>query len=262
MPELPDVEVLKRYVHATCLHKKITDVDARSQDTLDNVSARKLKRALKGCSFEHASRHGKHLFVAIDRGGWLSMHFGMTGRLKYFKGMEKDPPHDRMLVMFSNGYCLAYDCQRKLGRIGLVGDVQAYINEHDLGPDALDDDFDFKAFRQAVAGRRAMVKSALMNQQRIAGIGNVYSDEILFQAGVRPEVRTDELDTDQLRRIFRSMRRVLRTAVNRKAEPERMPESWLTPQRGRDGACPRCGGDLRHAQVSGRTAYYCPEDQE
>jgi hypothetical protein len=137
-----------------------------------------------------ASRHGKQLFVSIAGGDWLSMHFGMTGGLRYFKGMAKDTPYERLLVSFSNGYLLAYDCQRKFGKIGLVRDPEAYLNDHDLGPDALDDDFDFKAFRQALRGRRATVKSALMNQQCIAGIGNVYSDEILFQAKIRPDTRT------------------------------------------------------------------------
>jgi formamidopyrimidine-DNA glycosylase len=261
MPELPDVEVFKQYVHATCLHKKITDVDVRSQEILDDVSSRKLKRELMGGSFERASRHGKQLFVSIAGGDWLSMHFGMTGGLRYFKGMAKDTPYERLLVSFSNGYLLAYDCQRKFGKIGLVRDPEAYLNDHDLGPDALDDDFDFKAFRQALRGRRATVKSALMNQQCIAGIGNVYSDEILFQAKIRPDTRTGALDADHLRRIYRTLRRALRTAVDRRADPDQMPKSWLTPRRRRGGACPRCGGDIRRAQVSGRTAYYCATHQ-
>ena len=262
MPELPDVEIFKRYIDATSLHKKIDEVEVRAKDILEGVSSRTLKKALQGHSFERTARHGKQLFVAIKDGDWLTMHFGMTGDLKYFKNMDDDTPHDRMLISFSNGYHLAYDNQRKLGAIGLVKDVNTFIQDHDLGPDALEDTLDFEAFQEAVAGGRATIKSALMNQQRIAGIGNVYSDEILFQAGIRPDITTDDLDRDHLRHIYRSMKHVLRTAIERQADPDQMPKSWIIPHRRGDRVCPKCGGDIKDIRVSGRTAYYCPEDQK
>src|SRR5215217_6181815 len=95
MPELPDVEVFRRYVNSTSLHQNIELVEVRNGKILGGVSALKLQSTLKGRRFESTRRHGKNLFVGLDGGGWLLMHFGMTGRLKYFKDMDQDPPHDR-----------------------------------------------------------------------------------------------------------------------------------------------------------------------
>jgi formamidopyrimidine-DNA glycosylase len=107
MPELPDVEVFRRYVNSTSLHQNIELVEVRNGKILGGVSALKLQSTLKGRRFESTRRHGKNLFVGLDGGGWLLMHFGMTGRLKYFKDMDQDPPHDRFLISFENRYHLA-----------------------------------------------------------------------------------------------------------------------------------------------------------
>jgi formamidopyrimidine-DNA glycosylase len=261
LPELPDVEVFKQYIDATSLHQKVKDVEIRSRQILEGTSAQKLKAELGGRAFESTQRHGKHLFVQLDDGHWLMLHFGMTGDLKYFKDMEKDTPHDRLLFSFSNGYHLAYDSQRKLGEVERIEDIEQFVEERELGPDALDPDLDFAAFKQALAGRRAMAKSALMNQQIIAGIGNVYSDEILFQAGVHPRTKTNQLDEETLAEIFNVMKRVLCTGKDYQTDPDQFPESYIIPHPHGDGKCPRCGGELKRVKVSGRSAYYCPNCQ-
>src|SRR5215217_2317531 len=92
MPELPDVEVFRRYVNATSLHQNIESVEVRNEKILGGVSARKLQRTLKGHTFESTRRHGKNLFVELDGGGWMLVHFGMTGSLAYFKGPDEEAP--------------------------------------------------------------------------------------------------------------------------------------------------------------------------
>ena len=129
MPELPDVEVFKRYLDATALHKTITDVEVESTQILDGVSKGKLHKSLKGRQFLSTHRHGKHLLVALEKESWLTLHFGMTGFLKYFKQMDKDPEHDRMLISFDNGYHLAYVSQRKLGAV--AAKQWAYVQARD-----------------------------------------------------------------------------------------------------------------------------------
>lgn len=262
MPELPDVETFRRYLAATSLHKKIKEVDIYSRQVLEDTSASQLKDALKGRQFDTARRHGKYLAAGVDSGEWLVMHFGMTGFLKYFKRMEEEPPHERLLVTFTNGYHLAYDCQRKLGQVTLVEDFDRFIEDKALGPDALAQDLDFHTFRKAVVERRASIKSVLMNQKIIAGIGNVYSDEILFQAQIHPKVRVDSLPDEALQRLFAARETVLKTAVGRQANPEEFPVSFMTPLRGSDGKCPKCGGQIEKTTVSGRTAYYCANCQK
>ena len=261
LPELPDVEVFKRYFDATSLHQEIEKVEVYSRQILEDTSVEKLKTGLEGRTFESTRRHGKHLFAQLDDSQWLMLHFGMTGHLKYFKNMEKDTPHDRMLISFSNGYHLAYDSQRKLGEVELIEDVEQFVEGKELGPDALDPSFDLAAFKEALSRRRAMVKSALMNQRILAGIGNVYSDEILFQVGVHPKTRVNQLDEETLAEIFDAMNRVLRTALDCQADPDQFPDSCIIPHRHGDGKCPKCGGELKRVKVSGRSAYYCPSCQ-
>src|SRR5215217_4013389 len=191
MPELPDVEVFKRYVNSTSLHQKIESVKVRNSKILGIVSASKLQSTLKGSRFQSTRRHGKNLFVELDD-GWLLMHFGMTGRLKYFKEMDQDPPHDRLLISFENQYHLAFDCQRMLGNVDLIEDLNEFIREKQLGPDLLE--LDSTTFQRCFEGRKGTVKSALMNQHVVAGVGNIYSDEILFHAGVHPGTEVQRID--------------------------------------------------------------------
>jgi formamidopyrimidine-DNA glycosylase len=263
MPELPDVEVFKSYLDATALHRKIENVAVPGTEMLEHLSAADLETALKGHTFRSTRRHGKYLFVQLDTGRWLVLHFGMSGFLKYFKNDEKKTAHERLRLRFDNGYHLVYDCQRKLGLIALTDDVEDYIAHKDLGPDPWASQFDYEEFRSVLTSSKAAVKSALMNQKLMAGIGNIYSDEILFQAGVHPEVRANALDNNQLQALYREMMQtVLPKSVDARAQPEDFPSSFLIPRRNKGGRCPRCGAEIRHAKVSGRTAYFCPKCQK
>lgn len=137
-----------------------------SRQVLQGISLRKLKTGLEGHAFESTRRHGKYLFVRVDTAKWLSSHFGMTGRLKYFKNLEKRPLHQPLLFDFSGGYHLAYDSQRKLAKVEPLEDVERFMEEKDLGPDVLQSNFDFSTFQASLVGRRSMVQSALMSKDR------------------------------------------------------------------------------------------------
>lgn len=260
MPELPDVETFRRYFDATALHQKITGVKADAK-VLDGVSENKLADALKGRQFAGTKRHGKHLFAEINEGGWLAFHFGMTGFLKYFQKDEEKPGHVRMLVNFENGYHLAFDCQRKFGRIRLSRDLEAFLQNMELGPDAFSEAMTAEAFAERLSNSRGYVKSVLMNQAVIAGIGNVYADEILYHARIHPKRKTDALSASDMKSLYRAMRDVLERAIAAHAEPDDMPENFLLTVRGTDADCP-CGGKLEKIKVSGRNGYYCPTCQK
>ena len=259
MPELPDVESFRRYFDATSLHQRIDDVDVRNAYVLKGVSGRELARRLKGRSFESTRRHGKHLFVCADRDFWLRLHFGMTGSLRYLKNREKAPPHTRVLFVFAKDYRLAFDDQRKFGEVGLVNEVDEFLKKRALGPDALD--IDLAEFKEKLARHRGAVKSILMNQRLIAGIGNIYTDEILFHARIHPATQITRLGNKHINRLFAAMRHVLEKAIEYQADVDRMPQSWLLPQRGKGGKCPRCGRGLKSSKIGGRTAWFCPHCQ-
>lgn len=259
MPELPDVETLRRYLAATSLHSRIARIDLKAPRMLYAVSRRELRAGLTGSSFERTARHGKNLFVALSQGNWLLLHFGMTGRLAYLDDAERPPPHTGLLIGFANGDRLACVWLRKLGKIGLVESPRAFCRERGLGPDAYA--LPLTEFRDLLAERRGSVKSALMDQHFIAGIGNVYSDEILFQAGIHPRASANRLSRRETATLHRALRHVLRIAIERRADPERLPDTWLLRRRTPGGRCPRCGGALRRIAIAGRTAYLCPKCQ-
>jgi formamidopyrimidine-DNA glycosylase len=261
MPELPDVETFRRYVDATSLHQRIAGVDLDATRMLQGVRADEIRGALTGGRFEQTARRGKFLFVAIDDGPWLVLHFGMTGLLTYFKADGAAPSHTRLLVQFEDGYRLAGVWRRRLGRIDLAHDPDDFAVTNDLGPDAFEPELGRDALASMLRARRGGLKSALMDQSFVAGIGNVYSDEILFQAGLMPDRAAAELTDDELDALHRALRHVLATAIERQADPGRLPSSWLLPRREEGARCPRCGGALAHDHVAGRTAWYCPRCQ-
>jgi formamidopyrimidine-DNA glycosylase len=260
MPELPDVETFKRYLDATSLHQRISGVDVESVYVLKGVSARELARRLKERCFECSRRHGKHLFVRAGGDIWLRLHFGMTGSLRYFQRNGQAPSHTRVVFVFANNHRLAFDDQRKFGQIGLLKDVDEFLKKRALGPDALD--IDLGDFRKILGKRRGAVKSILMNQQLIAGIGNIYADEILFRARMHPSTEMSRLGDKALSRLFRATHYILERAIAGKADVNRMPKSWLLPHRGKGGKCPRCGSELKSAKIGGRTAWFCAHCQK
>ncbi|MFW6168973.1 MAG: zinc finger domain-containing protein, partial [Planctomycetota bacterium] len=186
---------------------------------------------------------------------------GMTGYLDYDQQESAPPAHTRVSFHFISGNRLAYVCQRKLGMVTLADDQQAFIEQHELGPDAMDETLTPRAFCERVAGRRGAIKSILMNQEIVAGLGNVYADEVLFQAGIAPARRVDEFDDKTLRKLYQTMRRVLNTAVRNNAEVSRLPRTYLLRQRAPDGHCPRCGRPLKNLKVGGRGTYLCDHCQ-
>jgi len=262
MPELPDVETFKRYLDATSLHKTIAEVDVRSERLVAGATPDELASTLRGHAFTSTRRHGKHLFALLDGGGALELHFGMTGELEAYQDSGREPEYAQAVFAFENGDHLALVMPRKLGELRLVDDVDAFVEEQALGPDALDDAFDADAFVRALSGRRGMIKSALMTQELLAGLGNVYSDEVLFQAGVHPRTKVTDLDEAKLRELYRTMRRVLRVVVDHRARPDELPDGYLTGRREEGAPCPRCDGEIRTIEVSGRTGYYCPDCQD
>jgi formamidopyrimidine-DNA glycosylase len=263
MPELPDVENYKRYLDKHAPKQRIADVHIGDKRAL-RVPSTQLSRRLKGHTLKRTRRHGKHLLVSVD-GGWLTMHFGMTGHLDYFEDLDDEPASDRVRFDFANGRHLGFVDARLLGRVGFTEDADHFIAERKLGPDALSRELDAKAFATRLEGRRGGLKAALMDQSVVAGIGNLYADEILFQAKLHPLAPVQSLSGSDRRRIHKIMREVLRTGIARGAGSKglykRLPKSYLIPRRKVGAECPRCGGKVKMITAAGRSTYFCPTCQ-
>ena len=262
MPELPDVEYFRRYLDSTSLYLDIERARVLDEELLEGVGAREVADRLAGAAFQETDRHGKFMFVRIDGRGWLVLHYGMSGRLEYWEGEDPPPEHTALLVDFRDGSHLAYICVRRLGRIGLTDAPGDVVRQRELGPDVLADEFDWEQFSRLLDGRRGYLKSALMDQHLMAGIGNEYSDEILFQCRLHPKTEVQRLDETQRREVFETLRRTLETYVAHLPDTDALAEDYLLPHRHGDGRCPRCGAELAKIEVIGRSAYYCPTCQK
>lgn len=269
MPELPEVEAWRRHLQERGLDRTIREVTLRDEEKLrESLPAEDADSLLRGRRFVEARRHGKHLFAGLDEGGWLRLHFGMSGGLRFLEGEGEWPDHACLRLTFEDGGRMAYVNVRKLGQIGRVDAVEGFVAEKGMGPDPVADGMDEDEFRGALEGRRGMIKSALMNQEILAGLGNEMADEILLDAGIHPRRSVNELGSEEVGHLYGSMRRVLDAAVEAcRGLPEgesgavSWPEAFLMPAREEGASCPRCDGTIERTRVSGRSSYFCPDHQ-
>jgi formamidopyrimidine-DNA glycosylase len=260
MPELPEVELYTRYFERHALRQPIARIEVRDERILADVRVETFTRMLRRREFLRVRRHGKHLFA--DAGHvWLHLHFGMTGDLAYYRSPAEEPRFARVVFVFANGARLAYDDMRLFGIVDLTPDPDTFVAQHRLGVDPLDRRFTFKDFQRLIGKRRCAAKSFLMSQEIIAGIGNLYADELLYQTGIDPQRTVDRIAPAAARTLFTAMRRLLRDTIVRKARGDDYPPKSLVLHREEGLRCPRCGGTIRRTVVFGRTTYFCGQHQ-
>lgn len=259
MPELPEVETFRRYIERTSLHRTVREVVVNNRTVLGKTTADELKRAVEGSSFGSAQRHGKQLFLELGEGEFLTWHFGMTGEPVFYDDGESAPRFDRVDFAFEKGH-LGFDDPRMLGRIGLTSSVEEFVKAKKLGPDALL--IRKKDFVERFEAARGAVKAALMDQHKLAGIGNIYSDEALFQSRIDPRTDVRKLDRKDLELIHHNIGKVLKASMDVGAELDKLPDDFLLRYREKGAACPNCGGSMSTVTIGGRTAYLCRACQE
>jgi formamidopyrimidine-DNA glycosylase len=265
MPELPDIEVFRRLVERDCIGLTVSNIDVADAACLIATTTESITQQLRSYTLDGAARHGKVLFLGFGGAGVLAMHFGPAGSLGVVVGDAGLPPYVRLRMDLSGGTRIAFADRRRIGRVQLVASLEASVAESELGPDTLDPAFNAAALARTLAGTRTPIKLALIDQSRLAGIGNTYSDEILFQARLHPARPARSLDAAETRSLMRSIKYVLRTAIA--CDPtqadfrERLPRGFLLPQRQPGGHCPRDETLLERMTLGGRTATFCSKCQ-
>lgn len=258
MPELPEAEANRRRVEEQCLHRTIVTAEPGANVTYIELPGANERARLIGKRFTETRRYGKMIFAGSKAGPWIGVHLGMTGKLIPYD--EGDPPPDpKFVIGFEGERRLAFLDKRKLGWLKVLDDPDAFIAAEGYGPDALAIAQD--EFARVLGTTRSPVKAALMDQHRIAGIGNVWSDEILFQTGVAPTHSAAELLGAKLDEMFVAMRRILEAVPGNKPDNARLPADWLVHTRKEGATCPRCDGMIETRKVGGRTAYFCAKHQ-
>lgn len=259
MPELPEVEMYRRYFNETSLNQVIRKVDILHPKVVGGQD--ELLMQLSGDKFVHTDRWGKTLLVQPAEGNTLFMHFGMTGHLEYYSSTIDIPKYTRVVINFESGFNLAYVSKRMFGRVGVTASLSDYVDQKSLGEDALL--ISEATFIGAISGKNKNIKAALLDQSVTAGVGNWIADEILYQTKIYPTTRTHDLSEKQLTSIFKSMQDVMNTAIKVDAVREDLPESYIT-RYGRKSsiACPDCGTTIERVEIGGRGTFACSQCQK
>ena len=260
MPELPEAESFRRYLDSNSIKRRIEAVEVHDERVLGNASKEKMIYALKGHQIDHTVRHGKYVGAELDSSQVLVLHFGMTGSVKFFNKNDTPPRFATMQLNFEDGHCLAFTCIRILCRVFLSESMKEFIEWKKLGPDALNG-LSMDLFKELISRRTGRIKAVLMDQHFLAGIGNIYADEILFRSGIHPMRTADSISEGEIASLFNNIGDVLGKAVDEGADWERFPDDYLLTVRGPMGRCPSCGTRLEMVRVSGRSSYYCPYHQ-
>ena len=262
MPELPEVEAYRKYFARTSLRQKIRSIEVESPRMIKDTTIPALQTKLKNKKFISTKRHGKYLFAKSEDGYYLVLHFGMTGDLKYFKSIEEKPKHTRLLINFANGYHLALDDPRKFGTIRLINDPEKFAEKKNMGPDPLAKSFSEKTFLQIMKKKTGAIKSVLMNQKNIAGIGNIYSDEILFHSGIHPNISIKKLNDRGLKNLYVNLKKILKKVINADTNQKNIPSTYLLKHRSSGEKCPKCNGKIIRRTIGGRSSYFCAKHQK
>ncbi|MBY8991942.1 MAG: Fpg/Nei family DNA glycosylase [Candidatus Lokiarchaeota archaeon] len=258
MPELPEVETFKRYLDKTSLKQMVTDVKVSDARIL-SVDHSVLKKSLINKKFESSIRHGKYLFIFLNP-EYLVLHFGMTGDLEYYSKKDEEPRFSKVIFYFKNDFNLAYISTRMFGRVSIVNSVEEFVNLKKLGPDAFK--MSLEDFAEALNRRTAILKNALLNQSFIAGVGNIYSDEIMFRTKLHPRTKIDGLSETKKQELYENIKYVLKFGIEHKGDLSTYPKSFLIPHRKKDEMCPICNTKIEDFELSGRHGFFCPNCQK
>jgi formamidopyrimidine-DNA glycosylase len=270
VPELPEVETYARDLATALVGRRFTGAWVDWPNQLPLNTPEELDARIVGQSVASVGRRGKLLVIVLD-GDWLLVHLKMSGRLRICSAHEPADPWAHVVFSLAAGDELRFVDPRKFGRVYLVADPDVVVGR--LGPEPLSDEFGIDAFRDRLTGRKARLKPLLTDQTFVAGLGNIYVDESLWQAKVHPLRTADTLTADEIVHLHAAIRDVLRQAVA--ARGSSLTEGGYRDLTGNMGEmqgslaaygrqgkpCRRCGAELVRIVVSGRGTHVCPACQ-
>lgn len=270
MPELPEAETIVRGLRLSVVGRRIEAVQVVHADVL-RAPVRSFGAAARGRVIEGVGRRGKNVLLLLDGGRVLAVNLGMTGRLLPFSTPPRGvlrPTHPAVRLHFHGGGVLVFDDQRRFGTVEVLDASEWAERDTRMGPEPLERGFTPARLFRDLQRSRSPLRSWLLDQRRIAGIGNIYAVEALHLAGLHPLRPANRLEPDEARRLHGAIRRVLRAAIRhggttirdyRNAEGGEGAYAPRLHVYGRDGqACLRCGTAVDRVVLSNRSAFYCP----
>jgi formamidopyrimidine-DNA glycosylase len=272
MPELPEVETIRRGLEPLVKGRKVLQVTVRERRMREPIDPRALAR-LRGSQWTGIRRRSKFLLLDTDGGWTLLVHLGMTGHLWVSEAGRPQRAHEHVVIALQGNRELRFADAR---RFGLVRVVKTRNVDRDrllkgLGPEPLSEELGAEALYRSTRGRRQPVKSFLMDTRALAGIGNIYACEVLYRSGVHPKRAVGRIGRDAWDRLLQNLRLVLQEAIAaggttirdfQNAEGDAGYFAVSLRVYGRAGeACSRCGARIRRIVQSGRSTFYCPHCQ-
>ncbi|NEQ48810.1 MAG: DNA-formamidopyrimidine glycosylase [Leptolyngbya sp. SIO3F4] len=281
MPELPEVETVRRGLSRVTLHKPIRGGNVLLSRTIAHpISVESFLPAIMGTELIGWQRRGKYLLAILERkkqpAGWLGCHLRMTGQLLWVEQSMPVTSHCRVRLFFDGDRELRYVDQRTFGRLWWIPPDQqpdqVMTGLQRLGPEPFSDEFSLEYMKTWFKDRQRPVKNALLDQAMVAGIGNIYADEALFLSGIRPRVRCDRISQKRLKRLHSSIRKVLTDSIE--AGGTTFSDfrdihgingnyggvAWVYDRE--DEPCRVCKAPIKRIKLAGRSAHYCPSCQK
>jgi formamidopyrimidine-DNA glycosylase len=278
--ELPEVEVVRRDLEKDVVGRRIKEAEVKTSKNAMRVIRRHGKRKdftsrLEGHKITKVERRGKYLVMYLDGGDAVVTHFGMSGQFQRGTGRMALLPHTHVVITFQQGGDLRFIDPRTFGEMFVTpADELAKVKElQHIAIDPLDQVFTWQTFQYLLAEKAAKMKQLMMDQKFISGLGNIYSDEVLFAAGLRYDRLSNTLSSQEVRRLYRAIQETLQEAI--KARGTTLGDDAYVDLFGKPGEfqnelkvygrvglpCRRCRTPIQSVRISGRTAYFCPQCQ-
>jgi formamidopyrimidine-DNA glycosylase len=271
MPELPEVETYVRELRPQVVGHRFTSVEVLWPRSVATPDVETFESLLVGLTVERLNRRGKYLNFGLDNGSHLLIHLKMSGRLRVESSGCSRQPHDRVLFGLTGDRQLRFNDMRKFGRVYLV--AQEDFVTAALGPEPLEADFTLECFASQLKERVATIKPLLLNQTFVAGLGNIYADEVLFRARIHPQRHANRLADEEIRALYDAIQDILRQSIERQGtsfdlvysggirEARATYQLHLQVYGRRGQPCPNCGHLIERIIVGGRGTHVCPQCQ-
>lgn len=272
MPELPEVEVIKEGLKRKVKNRRIAKVEVRFSKSIKNISPPSFRKRVIGREVKEISRRGKFLILSLDDSSFLVIHLKMTGQLIYCPPNEEMDKHTCLIFTLDNNFQLRFMDMRRFGVVYLVEGLEEITALADLGPEPLEDDFTSLSLEEILKGQKRKIKIVLTDQRVMAGLGNIYATEALYQAKVNPERRANQLTKSEIKALHGAIKDILKKAISargtstdtyRDTEGKKGRFQYQLQVYQREGdPCYRCGARISQVKISGRSTYFCPRCQK
>lgn len=277
MPELPEVETVRRGLERFAVGRRVNRVEVGRERSVRRTSPEAVIHGLTGTTIVAANRRGKYLLLPLDSGDEMMIHLRMSGQVLIAAGGTERPAHTHVVLHLDDGNELWFVDPRTFGEVVVFDPTNMAIEMPDLarlGPDPISDGLTLRDLRRILRSRRRLLKPLLLDQHVIAGIGNIYSDEILHEARLRPDRVSDELSAPSERRLHAAIHRILDAAIL--AGGSSLGDAQYVDLLGEGGSyqdahavygragerCRTCGvGWIRHTMSAQRSTHHCPRCQ-